>query len=129
MEVVLDTNAYSDWVRLGAWRREMEEAARVWVPAIVLGELFHGFHGGERFKENERVLGEFLRHDPVVVLKVAEEVARVFGEFVDFLQKRGTPLPSNDIWIAAGAVVKGAVLLTRDRHFEKLPQVRVAIEG
>lgn len=48
MEVALDANASSDWLRSGLWNRKISQASRIIVSMIVIGELFHGFHGGDR---------------------------------------------------------------------------------
>ena len=125
MEVVLDTNAYSDWLRNGVWGMEIEKAYEVSVPAIVLGELYHGFRRGNRYEENDRILSAFLARPNVRVVEVDRDVAEVFGELLAYLQNKGTPLPINDIWIAASAYARGATLLTRDRHFIYLPQLSV----
>ena len=60
MEVVLDTNAYSDWLRSGIWNREISQASKILIPVIVLGELYHGFHKGTRFQKNETILMDIL---------------------------------------------------------------------
>lgn len=125
MEVILDTNAYSDWVRSGAWEIEIKKASVVTVSAIVLGELYHGFRRGDRHEENDRILCEFLTRPNVRVIEIGREVAEVFGELLAYLQSQGTPLPINDIWIAACSVFTGATLLTSDKHFKNLPQVSV----
>lgn len=124
MEVMLDTNAYCDWLREGRWRAEIATAEEVSLPAIVIGELYHGFHGGSRFARNVKVLTEFLSQPEVRVVDVNIEMAEVFGEMVCLLVKQGVQLPTNDIWIAAAAHVRRAVLLTSDQHFDRLPQVR-----
>lgn len=51
MEVILDTNAYTEWLRSGLWNGKISQATKIIVPMIVIGELFHGFHGGDRFQE------------------------------------------------------------------------------
>ena len=123
--MMLDTNAYSDWMRNGAWNDVISEASAVSISAVSLGELFHGFRKGSRYKDNTAVLRGFLTRGNVELCLIDIAVAEVFGDFVDYLQRQGTPLPTNDIWIAASAYVRAAKLITRDKHFEKLPQVRV----
>ena len=125
---MLDTNTYSDWVKQGTWSRTIQQARRISISTIVLGELYHGFSKGTRASENQSLLDAFLSNPVVSICPVDHEVSKVFGDFVTFLQRKGTPLPTNDIWIASCAYVRGALLLTRDRHFEYLPQVRVKFE-
>ena len=59
------------------------------------------------------------------MIEIGFDVARIYGELLHYLRQQGTPIPVNDIWIAAACVEHGCILLTRDRHFDKLPQVRV----
>lgn len=123
--VVLDTNAYSDWRGTGSWHKWISKADRVLLPAVVLGELIHGFRKGRKFEENHVMLEAFLDEPQVELLPVGRRTAEIYGEFVLHLQKKGTPIPTNDIWIAAGAHEVHGLLLTRDGHFAHLPQVRL----
>ena len=122
--VALDTNAYCDWRSAGRWHETLAVADCILVPAIVLGELFHGFHKGRRFAENKRRLEEFLEEPQVAIGDVTRGTAEIYGEFLKQLQKQATPIPTNDIWIAAIVQEYSAILLTRDAHFDHLPQVR-----
>ncbi len=124
MEVMLDTNAYCDWLRAGRWHEEISSASSVSISVIVLGELHHGFLGGSRSQENQSTLKEILSQPNVAVVDVDAEIAEVFAEMIHYLVKSGTKIPTNDVWIAAAACVRGAVLLTSDDHFSRLPQVR-----
>lgn len=125
MRLCLDTNAYSDWTRGIRWVDLVAAAERVYIPSIVLGELREGFLGGSKAKENKRVLREILRSPMVDRIDVDEAVSSIYAELKFYLRRQGTPIPVNDVWIAAACVERGATLLTRDRHFEHMPQVRV----
>jgi tRNA(fMet)-specific endonuclease VapC len=94
-------------------------ATAVQLPAIVLGELHAGFALGRRRKENEVALADFLEEPFVSVLDVTAGVARRYGDLFSDLRRAGTPVPVNDIWIAASTLVAGALLLTFDRDFER----------
>lgn len=121
--VALDTNAYSDWRGSGRWHETLSVADRILVPTVVLGELFHGFGKGRRTAENRRRLEEFLTEPQALVVDVTRRAAEIYGEFLVHLQKQATPIPTNDIWIAAIAHEHSAILLTRDQHFVHLPQI------
>lgn len=125
MEVALDTNAYSDWIRRGLWGEPISQATRVWLPSVVIGELYRGFYSGNRFGENEAHLRSLLEQANVGVIELGFDVARVYGELLHYLRQQGTSIPVNDIWIAAACVEHGCTLLTSDKHFDKLPQVRL----
>ena len=90
---------------------------------ITLGELRTGFLLGDRRDRNEEELQAFLANPVVDALEADEEVSRHYADIVWDLRRAGTPLPTNDIWIAATAARVGAVVLTFDSHFEKIPRV------
>lgn len=56
---------------------------------------------------------------------VTKETADVFGQVKDALKRAGAPIPMNDVWIAAQAIETGSVLITYDRHFSKVPGLRL----
>ena len=126
MIAVLDTNAYSDWRRFGHWNSLIARAEKIIVPAIVLGELRSGFLRSARARENERKLVRFLGEKLVVIGLVGDETSHHYAILKNHLRTHGKPIPEADVWIAAIAVGHAALLLTRDRHFENLPQVRLA---
>jgi len=128
MILVLDTNAYSDWRRLGFWKETLAHADKILMPVVVLGELIHGFKDGDRLELNMSKLDAFLCEPQVQEPEFNRHTAEIYGDFLHYLRKNGTPIPTNDIWIAACAYQHNALLLTRDRHFEYLPQVRVKFE-
>jgi predicted nucleic acid-binding protein len=117
----LDTSAYSQFKRGHEPIVELIDRAEwIGMPAIVLGELWMGFGLGDRLKRNERELRAFLANPVVETLPVDAEVARLFGAIAIGLRRLGTPLPSNDIWIAATSACAGATLLTYDEHFRRV---------
>ena len=119
----LDTSAYSQFKRGHEPVVELIDAAEwIGIPTIVLGELWMGFGLGDRAKRNERELQAFLAHPVVEVLPVDAGIARLFGEIASGLRRRGVPLPTNDIWIAATCAGASATLLTYDEHFRRIDQ-------
>jgi len=120
---LLDTNAY---VALKRGHERVSELVRasteLTFSVVVLGELFFGFRNGSRLDKNTRELDELLADARVSLLPVTRTTADRFGRLAAKLRRAGTPIPTNDIWIAAHAFESGAELVTFDRHFE-------AIEG
>jgi len=117
--LVLDTSAYSK-LRVGHvgvidW---IAGAQEVFVPTIVIGELEAGFEGGTRAAENRAVLSDFLSEPFVSVVDVTRSTARHYGQIFTRLRRAGTPIPVNDIWIAACTMDTGGLLLSLDRDFE-----------
>lgn len=126
MRLVVDTSAYSHFKR-GAVEAvdALSRATWIGVPVVVLAELALGFRLGKKRAQNERELEAFLRHPLVDVLPVDEAVAAVWSELVVALRAAGTPLPTNDVWVAAIAVNSGAPVLTYDAHFDRVRRVGV----
>jgi tRNA(fMet)-specific endonuclease VapC len=105
----------------------LDSAAWVGVPTIVLGELEAGFRLGRRAERNLAELERFLDHPVVEEVAVDREAARAYGEIVVMLRRRGTPIPTNDVWIAACTARSGATLLTYDVHFRVVERIAVAL--
>lgn len=125
-KVLLDTNAYRQLLEGNETvLEEVAKSDRVYMPVIVLGELFAGFFGGTKERENRENLQTFLAKPRVEIADVTKETAEIFGEIKHKLFRTGTPIPVNDIWIAACAVETGAVLVTYDEHFLKIPGLRI----
>ena len=124
----IDTSAYSRFMRGDQTIVDVVDRAEwIGVPTIALGELRAGFLQGRRRAENEAELQEFLAHPIVEVLTVDSDSSWHFAEIVADLRAAGTPLPTNDIWIAAVAARAGAQVLTYDRHFEQIIRVGAQI--
>jgi len=125
-KIVLDTNGYTAFLAgdpkiLDA----LATAEIVFLSVFVLGELFAGFKGGSREAANRELLERFLKKPTVQVLNAIAETASVFGQLKAALKKAGTPLPINDVWIAAHAVETGAILVSYDSHFEKIIGLKI----
>ena len=124
MRCCLDTSAYSQFKRGDTQIVDLiDRADWVGLPAVVLGELWLGFLLGNRLRQNQTELAAFVAHPAVETLAVDEEVARIYAEIVVDLRKAGTPLPTNDIWVAATAARAGATVLTYDAHFTAIKRV------
>ncbi len=126
MRILLDTNRLTD-----ALRRErsvaalVEEADEVWIPFVALAEIKAGFLGGDprRRAHNEALLLRFLRLRSVDVVYADRETTEVYARLFLQLRQAGTPIPTNDLWIASLAIQHELALITRDAHFAKVPQV------
>jgi predicted nucleic acid-binding protein len=126
VNVTLDASAYSQ-LRRGheAILDVVQRSETVALPAIVLGELHSGFRAGSRCAENTALLAQFLSKPTVRVLNVTEETALRYAEIDVYLRKRGRPIPSNDVWIAAVALEHGLQLVTLDVHFREIPMLLI----
>ena len=123
--ILLDTNAYTAFLT-GDKRvlNALTEAETAFLSAIVIGELYAGFCGGNRLKENKALLARFLQKSNVCVLDVTAETGEVFGQIKNAPQKAGTPIPLNDVWLAAQAMETGSVIVSFDAHFDQVSGLR-----
>ncbi len=96
----------------------LREAEEVFVPSIVLGELYYGARKSSRVEENIARIDDFAEKS--VVLGCGSETARQYGEIKNDLRQKGHPIPENDIWIAAIAVQNDLILVARDAHFQEV---------
>ena len=121
-KVLIDTNIYSFAMKgdvdvVNALRR----IDVIGFSAISIGELFSGFKGGKRETENREELHLFLDSPRVVVHPIDEGTADFYASILNNLKVAGTPIPTNDIWIAALAFQFGYQLFSRDNHFSLIP--------
>lgn len=124
MKLALDTNRYTDLCRgEAAVTALVERAEQVLLPFIVVAELRAGFAVGTRGAENERVLRRFLMKRGVTVLFADEQTIEHYVAVFRQLRRQGTPIPTDDLWIAALVLQHGLVLCARDRHFDHLAQI------
>jgi tRNA(fMet)-specific endonuclease VapC len=124
MRVALDTNRYVDLCQgVDETVRLLEEADTILLPFVVLGELRAGFVHGRRQAENERTLRRFLLKDGVDVLFADDQTTHHYASVFRQLRKQGTPIPTNDMWLAALVLQHNLALHARDRHFDHLPQL------
>lgn len=124
MKLLLDTNRYKDFCSGEPTVLEaIHQASLVSLPFIVLAELRAGFACGTRAKSNEAVLVRFLNIDCVQVMYANDDTTHHYASIYKQLREQGTPIPSNDIWIAALAIQYELILGTRDKHFAHLPQI------
>jgi tRNA(fMet)-specific endonuclease VapC len=124
--ILLDTSGY---IRLLSGNQEVLEVIAsveiVYMSIFVLGELYAGFSGGSKEKENREILIHFLLKPTVKILNATAETAEVFGMIKNQLKSAGTPLPIKDVWIAAHAIETGSVVVTYDKHFKEVTGLRL----
>ena len=124
--ILLDTNAYSEYLTGNQdVFHVISKADFVLISVIVLGELYAGFRGGNKCRENLEILRRFLSKPTVTDLPITEETSEIFGQTKNNLRITGTPIPINDVWIASQAIETGSVLITFDDHFENVKGLRI----
>ena len=126
MRIAIDTNRYRD---LCDGKREvverLETAEAIFMPFVVLAELRAGFAAGTKGQANERVLHRFLAQPGVEVVHTSDATTRCYATLYRQLRTQGTPIPTNDLWIAALVIEHDLALYSRDEHFQALPQLHL----
>jgi tRNA(fMet)-specific endonuclease VapC len=121
-KVLIDTNIYSRAMKgEGAVLEALRKIDRIGFSAISIGELYSGFKGGSREAANREELYLFMDSPRVAVHAVDEETADFYASILNDLKAAGTPVPTNDIWIAASAFQHGYTVFSYDAHFELVP--------
>lgn len=123
-KVLLDTNIVialfgQDDVVLN----HLQGAIEVFVPVITVGELYYGAYRSGRSTENVQRVQEFAAANTVLVCD--DQTSSVYGHVKNKLRQKGTPIPENDIWIAALALQHSLVLATRDTHFNVVEGLQI----
>lgn len=126
MRVLLDTSAYSAFMRgHEGVQSAIRASEEIFLNSIVLGELTAGFIRGKQRRKNEAELQRFFASPRVGLLDITEGTAERYAVILNGLWQAGTPIPTNDIWIAASAMEHGLSVVTTDHHFQKIPQIIV----
>lgn len=120
--LLIDTNIYSYAMRGDAETiKVLQHAQQISICAVSIGELLSGFKAGARENKNREELEAFLDSPRVQLHSINEDTADFYAEILDGLRKKGKPIPTNDIWIAAIGLQHGLKLYSKDRHFKFVP--------
>ena len=124
MKILLDSNAYSEFMRGNHRVRDLvRDAEEILLSAIVVGEQLFGFRQGNRFEQNLAELRSFLQRPYVSFVPVGPVTADRYSRIAASLKAKGRPIPTNDVWIAAHAMETGADLVSADTHFEDIDEI------
>jgi tRNA(fMet)-specific endonuclease VapC len=120
--VLIDTNVYSYAMRGDPESISvLQQAHKISITSISIGELIYGFKAGKDEEKNRKELEEFLDAPRVRIHPIDEITAEYYAEILNNLRGQGTPIPTNDIWIASVAFQHGLGLVTKDQHFRNIP--------
>lgn len=121
--LLLDTNVLIKFLRGdNKIAKVVSTYEQILVPTIVIGEYKAGV-AGETAAGHQQLLAleMFLDSPAVKIMEVTEDVANAYASIFRVLKANGTPIPQNDLWIAACAITKGAVVYSLDTHFSNVP--------
>ena len=124
MRLALDTNAYRLVMEGDANAVRLVRTCDVVVmPVPVISALRFGFLHGSKGRRIEGMLIRFLDQPRVEIASCDEATTPLYAQLKLQLKRQGTPIPINDVWIAALVLQHGAALLTRDSDFDHIPQL------
>ena len=124
MKIAVDSNRYTDFCKgLPEVVEVIQNATEIYLPLIVIAEQRAGFANGQNREKNERTLTRFLNNDGVYILSPNEQTTFFYADLYLYLRKKGKPIPTNDLWIAALTLQHNLVLFDRDSDFDHLPQL------
>jgi tRNA(fMet)-specific endonuclease VapC len=122
--LIVDTSAYAAFLKGNPEiKLSVQKADEIFLNPAVIGELIAGFIMGKNEKKNRAILQDFLSSTRVKVVEIDEETSERYATIVSHLRIKGTPIPTNDLWIAASAMQHGLRVLTTDKHYLEVPQV------
>jgi len=124
--LLLDTNAYTGLINgnTNIYER-IAQADIVYVSTVVLGELYTGFYGGSKPDWNCAILDDFLGKETVKIIDITHRTAKIYGSIKNELRQKAKMIPINDIWIAAHTIETDSTLLTYDKHFDVIPNIKI----
>ena len=116
---LLDTNiVIAILAKDPAVHQRLVEATEIFVPSIVLGELYYGARKSSRVESNIQTVDQFAAANRILICD--STTAQHYGQVKNLLREKGRPVPENDIWIAATAKQHDLTLVSRDNHFDEV---------
>lgn len=124
--VMIDTNILIDIIENPeAFADKLASYERLVVSPVVVGEFWAGINNTRRGRENRLAFEAFLENPFVDEVPVDLATGRYFAKIYQTVRLAGTPIPTNDIWIAASAIRHDYPLLTQDAHFKNIPGLKL----
>lgn len=124
MRIMLDTSGYSAFLRGNAQIELLiRKADEILINPVIAGELLAGFSMGKSEEKNRAMFEEFCSSPRVGFVDIDEETSQRYAAILRHLREKGTPIPTNDLWIAASAMQYGLNVVTTDHHYLEVDQI------
>ena len=124
--IILDTNIiislFNGDIEIYEYIKQADE---IFIPSIAIGELYYGAHKSLNSLQNIKKINEFAKGN--IVLPCNAVTGMKYGEIKNSLKEKGKPIPENDIWIAAIAKEHNLVLITKDKHFKLVDDIKIVM--
>lgn len=125
--IIIDTPIYAAFKRNDPDAISLlRQAEYIGINTVILGELLAGFRCGTREKENRRELDRFLDSPRVNLIVIDDGTAEYYAQVFSELRRKGRPIPTNDLWLAASALQHGLAVATRDEHLAQVSGIILA---
>jgi tRNA(fMet)-specific endonuclease VapC len=116
--ILIDTNVYTAFKTAHRQvTRQLQISDEIHLNITVLAELIAGFKAGSKEALNREELRAFMSSPRMVLDEITEATAEFYAHICLMLRIKRTPIPANDMWIAASAMQHGCALYSLDRHF------------
>jgi tRNA(fMet)-specific endonuclease VapC len=123
-KMILDTSAYSNFLRGNPGIKSiLQHVDEIYINPIIIGELLAGFISGKNEIKNRALLQEFISSPRVQIIDIDDETSERYAVIINYLRAKGSPVPTNDLWIAASAMQYGLKVITSDQHYLKIPHI------
>jgi tRNA(fMet)-specific endonuclease VapC len=120
--LMIDTSIYIEYLRGNKDIKNILDFTDIISFSVIsIGEIFAGFYLSKNIKKYLTEVEEFLNSPRLIIYNIDTETAEFYAKIVSELKLSGSPIPTNDIWIASLALQHGIKLFTTDNHFKKVP--------
>ena len=125
-KIILDTNAYIAYMKKDPFVfHQLSFSDKVYISIATIGELIYGYKSGNKERKNKENLENFISKPTVETIDITSETAEFYGHIKNLLRQNGTPIPENDVWVAAHTMETGSTIITYDKHFKKVPGLKI----
>ncbi|RJQ79191.1 MAG: type II toxin-antitoxin system VapC family toxin [Desulfobacteraceae bacterium] len=105
-------------------RFKRTEISQIGISSITLSELQYGVSKSSRPEQDQMALAQFVA--PLEILPFEEEAAQCYGDLRVHLERKGTPIGSLDMLIAAHALSVSCTLVTNnEKEFGRIPSLKI----
>lgn len=125
VKAALDTNIIVEYLRQNVVvKKHIYDfiTSNIFIPVIVLGELYFGANISLKKDKNRKEIDAFC--NTLNIIQIDSEIATYYSEIRKKVKELGKPIPENDIWIAASCIAYDLTLLTLDKHFDNIKELK-----
>jgi len=123
---LLDTNVIIDLINNNRnIKLSFDNNKEIIIPSIVIGELYFGAYNSKDISKNINTIINLIIDNNIINCSV--ETAEIYGKVKSELRLKGRPIPENDIWIASIAIQNNLILVSKDKHFNEIDDLKLEV--